>query len=835
MGKFLNKETYLFGYNTFKEFYTQANRAQNVAANGWINGVIVSNIEAQTCAEIYKNKTTFTMITKTPFTQSAHNISFPSYIVFYASTIPAFQATSLSSITNVASWCPNKHNILTFDALRPYEYTINVGSTTSNFQLQFCGSQIPSSVSFSYTPQVAGLTFDASTQKFQGTGPNLMGGTYKIALSATLPNGASTKFELKLQVNSAPYFTSPLRVMIVENGFTQQYTLPVSKDNEGHSYTMKFTLVKIDSEDATQTCLTVQQVLDSTLGVLTAGLNNFTVDATSSLPLEWICNYHYEITLEDSLGAISSPYFFQVQIVLGNMAPYWVYGPPEDVLIQLGKPVEFLLPHVVDPNQDIITLQYAQTPSFATILTASPFSHKFAPVGISDIGTFVMMGTLKDDNTTVPKWLDFYYTVTVYNEAPVFDTDLQNQTQIVGEVTDYVLPTISDAESPLTDPINITMRQSGYSRLPEFITFVPEERLVTIRGAEKHVGNYTIEILLIDKAGNQTAYSMRIDVLKKPLLTGSQQALADSLTNTGPPEFTSALQSAITIEEGKTFSLTLPKIADPDGDLYQLQVILGASTPFTVFAKNKLTFKPLSQHVSAKAYQIQINLKEQNIAPKTKKYKISVTINAKPSNATNNTAASEYFISETDEQDSHTNIGTVIVKAKLIARLKLIEVTRNGRAKIRIIAQKYEKIMPLITNTTFYMIVSTRELNRVVTYTIESIQDNYVTLKLNFSQPETISSTQDYDVLVVSTKTQFTFNTATFIETLPKGISMEAFIPPQITDAEAAKLVQIQNSGNYASYALVSSNLLLNLFLQASQPLNNLQLWNPLVPLWIIE
>ncbi|TNV71219.1 hypothetical protein FGO68_gene16481 [Halteria grandinella] len=756
----------------------------------------------------------------------------------------SFQNMESQYLTNISSWCPSKDKAFTFDSSLPNTFYINYGSQTISLDnLQYCGSPIPSSLSYSFfnTTAQSGIALVPNQPIIQIT-EALKGGTYKGRVAATGTTISGTQQAIvnyTIIVNMPPYFISSLSAIKVQRGSSNivTYSLPPIKDDENHAYTFKVEMISVNHTDPSLTCLTLAEALaDTTVIVFDSVQKKFIVDArNTALPDEWLCDFYYNINLTDSYGATSPNYSLKISIRIGNMPPYWVYDPPDSVVIHLGEELTIDLPENLDPNGDTITHIEDITPPYAVVPV--PFKYSLTPYLKEHLGFVKITGNLTDGQTPSEN-LTFSINVTVVNFAPYFAEELVNQTQLVEEFKEYQLPLIIDQERNAADPvyISVCVLQSDSNcieTLPGFIDFVNEERLFQFKGLIQNKGNYTIQIKLTDKFDN---YSLSNFTLRIVEYTISQeiQGLANQLSNTGPPEFVTPIPSAINIVEGKSEVLKFPEIKDPDNDQFECTVNLGSAAPFVIFKDLSLVISPLSQNVAETPYTVLIMLKDKNEnAPKINKLRLDISVAAKMQ-STNDTSnsTSEYFIEEEEEikgtssaskNVSHTN------KERFFVRLRLLEVTNLGRARIKVYSKSSTKLMSLISNATFAIKMISNELIEDVPFAIESSYSNILVLKLAFKDPQIVSSSASYDKLVVTTKKQILISTSSYIEVLQTGIILESFIPTQISEQAASKLVLIQKSGDYASYALVSSNLLLNLFLQARITLKFLQLWNPLL------
>ncbi|TNV87376.1 hypothetical protein FGO68_gene11805 [Halteria grandinella] len=158
--------------------------------------------------------------------------------------------------------------------------------------------------------------------------------------------------------------------------------------------------------------------------------------------------------------------------------------------------------------------------------------------------------------------------------------------------------------------------------------------------------------------------------------------------------------------------------------------------------------------------------------------------------------------------------GHVIERIKEVARLKLLEVTKNGKVRIKVKAVNSKQFVEMFGNNSFRVVVSSKEPYQKVNYTIESVSSPYLTLKLSFTDPSTLSSTQSFDIIEIRTTKTLTVYTDFMIERIPENTVLEGFIPPQVSDSQINLIGSLEDSGEIAGYALLSGNVLLNLFLQ---------------------
>ncbi|TNV87110.1 hypothetical protein FGO68_gene13713 [Halteria grandinella] len=851
LGRFLTIDTYLFGFNGYGNFTPNDAGLKQQMTNGIQNGVIMSNTQSDSCYFIKTaNFELFFFSSTLPLVQATQSTNI-SYFTVRTPYSPSLQNLDISKLTSISSWCPNKDKSFTFDASIPNIFYVNYGNTNISLDfLQYCGAPIPTSPIFSLIDTVEGIRLIPNEPILEIT-TLLTAGNYSGKAAATkLTEQAILNFTIV--VNMPPQFSSTLQNIIANKGSPNPiiYTLPEIQDYENNECTINIELVSINSTNTSQTCIgPIEAKADTGVIVFDYNTRSFTVDvADPALLDQWICDFYYNITIIDSLGATSPIYEFTISIILGNMPPYWVYDPPEAVLLHLGEIITVDLPLNLDPNGDTITYIPISSPSYA-VINPSSFQYTLAPKLKEHIGFAQITGNLTDGQTP-PENLSFSINVTVVNFAPRFAEELTNKTQIVEEFQEYQLPSIIDQESTATDPISIQLCviQNGSNcneTLPEYITFVREQTLFLFKGVKSNQGIYTIQIRLEDSVGNFSISSFTLSItennitiiepnatitepnitITEPNITITEhtlsrrvQLLSSFLFNTGPPEFLTPFPSILIIEERTSQSLKLPPITDPDSDQFEVHVYLGTAATFVKFKNSALIISPFSQHVAEKPYPVLIELKDNNKSlRKSRKYKIGISVTAIQKNATS--TASQYYIEEIDEAIPLD--ANLTGNYQYIVRMRLLQVTNLGRARIRVYSKNSRKLMQMITNSTFMVKMKGQEATEEVPYTVESREASILVLKLYFSNPQAISQSQSFDKLFITTRYQLKIVTYYYNETLLLGTSLQTFIPIQLSEEEVSRLVLIQKVIEFASYALVSSNLFLNFFLQVIKSLTN--------------
>ncbi|TNV87087.1 hypothetical protein FGO68_gene15222 [Halteria grandinella] len=802
-GAFLSKDTYLFGYT----WPYQSQQPKWISK--YYQEAIMSNIPGQSCYPIQTTSyNLYTLAAITEFQQGSDpTTTFTLSLTRYQLS---FQDMRLQQLTSIQSWCPNKGQSFTFDSSFTNTFYVNYGnSTVSLGDLLYCGSPpMPVVTDYSLkntnaTPGLAlnGMSFDITTE--------LKGGVYKGTVVAST-GSLIAELNYTLVLNMPPNFTQTLKPFKLQMGLVSSYTLPSIIDKESDPYTFNLELISVNTTNTSQPCITLAEAqADTSVLMFDNALKKMKVDVSNpALPDTWRCDYFYKITLKDSKGAINEQ-SMKISIILENLAPEWVYDPPEPIFMHVGEILPIALPKAEDPNGDVVTLIDISRPQFSSPPNFSLFQYTLTPTLQAHIGLFYITGNLSDGQA-ITKYLPFSIEIRVFNFAPYFVENLINQTQIVDEFVEYKIPEAKDYENhqfSLTVCFGANKQQCN-TTMPGFIEYLKDLRTFQFTGGRQDKGNYTIQIRLTDKLGNS---SISFFTLKIMDYQASQaiEALTASLQNKGPPNFVTLIPTTLAIEEGKTQQIKLPQIQDPDNDPYECTVNLGSAMPFITYKDLSLILSPLQAY--KKPFQVNIQLKDKNqYSPKSKKYRLDITVTPRQANS----SSSGYYIQEGKNTSEDQNSKNSHLE-KSVVRLKLVEVTQGGRARIKVYAKFTEKIMELISNQTFTIKMDDGEVIEEVPFYIESSSSNKFVLRLIFNNPERVSSSQNFDQLIITTRREIHITTPQYYETLPVGITLSTFIPPQLSESAVSQLVLIKKTGDYASYALVSSNLLLNIFLQA--------------------
>ncbi|TNV86941.1 hypothetical protein FGO68_gene16476 [Halteria grandinella] len=463
--------------------------------------------------------------------------------------------------------------------------------------------------------------------------------------------------------------------------------------------------------------------------------------------------------------------------------------------------------------------------------------------------TVVIEGKLQDCQT-----MQVTFTLTGQpNTAPIFKgivgLALSDISASQEKSVQFSLPKVFDPDT--SQSVSVSLLDPLSTAYPLFVVFTsPQHTAIKLSPTiTTPIATYSLQVVLNDGI-TSTQYSLRVAV-SAPVAN----AVYAALINTGGPIFDEEIQSEIRVNAGRVGSYTLPTISDPDNDKFECSVSLGSTSPFVTYSDRKFSFKPQLKQVSDKPYTITVTLKDLNPAgSKSTKYQIRIIVSVEvivkppeaaanttqPSNSTktDNSTSSQDSSSSSPSSNSSSNFSSGLtdeeedsaspyntggskgntkggsrVIGRAYANLKMVEVTGQGEVKVKIVAQFKKEIFKQFTNNSFKIKVASREDNQLVNYTIMGLSSNTITLKLGYANPTALSKSQTFDTLQIVTAQEIQHKSQYLTEILKKDITLQSFIPAQITTKEAEERDTFQKTSEYASYALVSSNLLLNLFL----------------------
>ncbi|TNV87207.1 hypothetical protein FGO68_gene4765 [Halteria grandinella] len=715
LGLFISSNNYLVGLNIESILDGSIDDLTTHTTYNWKTGVIFSNQKSNTCIQVKSDNivSTLALTNANGINTAAHmTASISKYAYFYTNRW-GFKDLQVSNLLKYPN-CANYIGAMSVNRSCSKEFVANLGQETLLTVDAFLTCGVPDSFSYSYTCLAncgvispANLFVSPAEPVFTVVA-TLPKNVYAIRLTGT--TSVTLTFDFNLVFNSPPHYSTESHFLYgVPIGGTTQLNMNPVYDDEGDTFTVVLALDTITVPIATPSkiCVGHDEAVAQNLLYYDAAINKFK-DNANTLPqdFKWSCIFLYRIVLTDQRGAISTLNTIQLEIAEINMPPVWVGGSPSaTVTLRVGEILDYPLPAFKDPNE-ADTLSSFITSVLPTCITqTSQFEFQIHPSSGSDIGQYLLTGEIRD-NRAPPLALAFSITIDIVNGPPEFLTYLINPAQNASLFGQYILPEIFDRESPFTDPITIVAKEYGKETLPEFMFLTFDPPILQLMGVETDVGTYALEITLSDSLYAETAYNFSVTVFPVPPASAYMRVLLQQLLNLGPPVFIQDLPIQQVINKGTIFNFNLPPIYDPDNDMYDCYVELGSAKPFATLNGQSIKFKPLAQHVAITPYLIQITLRDFNVnIQKKTMYTLRVIVNG----TKNSEAQNNYFIiDDNDDQDGKNSNGASNQK-KIKTKIRLVEVTQNHRAKIKLTAKNQEKIMAKLNNDSFTINVTTRD------------------------------------------------------------------------------------------------------------------------------
>ncbi|TNV87251.1 hypothetical protein FGO68_gene8133 [Halteria grandinella] len=824
LGNFISSTSYLVAGSLHSTFNTTY--AQETLSNSQTKGVIMSNCGQTLCYPINDNTIrTYSLQTQISLQRMTQYTTTTTVAYYEGVATLEFQDLLTQYLVSIQTWCSNKLEAFTVDSSQPQVYAVKYGvaSFLTLTPFSYCGAL--TTVPYLYSSSCMNCTlsklptglsitnnFDLSMQLHSSA--TLAAGSYKLRISITIPGISpktiSLQYNFVLQVIGPPYFASSLATSLTAQiGVHYDYTFPTVNDKYGYSTSVTWTITDIQPGAQTNCPTTTDPALEQVFNRYPEKLCSTGYVPPLPSPLQYQCIYTFSIILTNSFGVSSTPYLLLLTLINGNQPPFWLNGPPGPAQVHLGQNsiVDFS-GMFSDPNQDALVLSIQSSTCDASL--AGGFKVRIKCTDISSTGTLHF--SLTEVATGDAFKLEADLQIDIFNDPPSFEESLTDQIQAAGIMNIYYLPKIIDAESPCSDPIDVSVTMNG--KVSNFISYQYDGNFLILDGSKNDIGQHIIDITLTDSLGSSSSHSFVLIIQEKAV--GTQNVLpVQSLKNKGAPYFVSALESTITIEEGKTMSYVLPQIKDPDYDGYYLTVKLGEAIQFVSYSDYNFDIRPLLSQVSSKPYIIQLILTDDNkfgkkwISPifeilVTAKFGSSYVI--KDNNGTSSGQGKDH------SQQQGQGYGIM----ESISKFKALNVTSDAMAKLKVIAQDPAPLINQITNKPFSIYLVSRESLDSINYTIDSKASPYVYLKLNFQDPYDISISQDLDQIMITSQVEITSKESKIIERIRKYSSDIAFVPIQLTEAQAYMVTMMKKSGDAACNAILSTNLILNISLQVT-------------------
>ncbi|TNV87953.1 hypothetical protein FGO68_gene456 [Halteria grandinella] len=353
-------------------------------------------------------------------------------------------------------------------------------------------------------------------------------GIYYIEIILSDGNLQTSNYFYLNITNTVPYFlTAPATTFTIPMDFTSQenYTLPASKDDEGHPIT---TIVREKTKTTLPSFIT------------------FTASDISMIPSAFtdVGFYTIEINLSDGMP-LNKTYYFTVNVT--NTAPTFVTSPLSNQALPINSTLSYSIPAQTDVegNSVIITSMMSNYSPLLSFITFAGDTFTFSPILFADVKTHTILVTLADGQ---PKMTNYTFTVTVSNTSPyLITTPLLNQQCALNSQITYTIPGYKDDEN---NPVTITwagspVAMTTFDQATLTFTFTPT--------LFSQVTTHTVTVNLSD-TNKQTTYSFILTV-----------------TNTAPYFITSPL-ATFTQVLGYAYTYTLPDITDDEGNVPSLSI-----------------------------------------------------------------------------------------------------------------------------------------------------------------------------------------------------------------------------------------------------------------------
>ncbi|TNV87918.1 hypothetical protein FGO68_gene8252 [Halteria grandinella] len=457
-----------------------------------------------------------------------------------------------------------------------------------------------------------GLVFTINPSMTQSSG--------SISISFTLTDGVNTlpasSFTITL-INQPPVWTAVMVDQQCTVGSICNYD-PGFNDPEGGTVTMSFTKPS---------------------WVTTTATNGFKIQ-----PSYLVSPGFYDvmnIILSDGFNTIA-PVQFKVEVI--NTPP--VSQTLADLTVLVGQTASYSVLPSSDPEGNAIQTNVYYLDSSYSSFDSTALKILFAPplYQAEEVRTIEVQyfdGALTTSNT---------FKLKILNAPALFMPNLTEQNLTETFSSTYTLPIPFDPEGNA-----VSFQFINVLDLPSFATWNDLSKSLSFSPLPADVGkNFSCKFNLSDGA-QMSQYLLNITVRAIPKVTGNFANMVNSLSNLGPPYFTSG--PSISLKAGTKLSYELPTIADPDNDPIEAPIItLGPISPFSKLGSaTKIELAPEVKDVGT--YKIKVLLKDKNpLSVSQKEY--SITVEVLPIETTQSTTI--IVGNSTSSSGSHTNSSSQI-------------------------------------------------------------------------------------------------------------------------------------------------------------------------------
>ncbi|TNV86252.1 hypothetical protein FGO68_gene12117 [Halteria grandinella] len=372
------------------------------------------------------------------------------------------------------------------------------------------------------------------------------------------------------------------------------------------------------------------------------------------------------------------------------------------------------------------------------------------------------------------------------NVTPQFATSLSDVFVVQGQTIDYELPMIIDPN--MGQNIAISIIAAIGSTVPQFVDFpdISHTKIIVEPSLNELAGIHHAQISLYDGLAT-SLYPFNIYVLDTP---GGRY----NITNTGPPVFISPLET-LSLRVGETSKYTVPSSYDPDGDKISINVNLGKSIVFVSYMSGAFEFKPAQKGV----YEIEIILMDNNINAMSSRYQLLVVV------------VQKQIIQQNDEDDILRNTTTFV-------KFKLSKATRDGQLRLSILNQPVYVASLILSNFNESHFDLTLNGDKEISFqfSVDQISSGYLTMKIEFENPQKISLYDDLqDWVQLRANQNMQIENGTDVYTLMKNTQARSDVPNQYSEWGVRVLQTLKEGALIIQVAMIPGSILATLFLSA--------------------
>ena len=252
----------------------------------------------------------------------------------------------------------------------------------------------------------------------------------------------------------------------------------------------------------------------------------------------------------DNVRFVSSS--FKIEVANANDVPVRTSVIIPDKYLEIGSEFEFFLPQgsfTDDDASDSLTYSYlADSGSNPTWLTLDSSTQRFSGAVPSEWGNSALTITVKASDSTSNASETSYATASFtinFNNKPVADVDLADQTVTVGQAFEYVLDTpFSDLDS---DTLSLTAKLSNGDNLPDWLNFNGTKFTYVLTNSSVPSENLIVKVIASDGKDSKAESTFNITINDAPQLRYPLDDIFVQLNTNG------------------SFEIPVASFADPDG------------------------------------------------------------------------------------------------------------------------------------------------------------------------------------------------------------------------------------------------------------------------------